>query len=159
MEWDVAGLVNLAGDRDGVVDQIKVLLADRCDLADPQAGVGAEQDLRPGAAVHPDVQQTTKCSSATGRGSAVVTSFTLGAFAGRQGPPGPVRDDATHSPTSSETSPVDDLPVIHSTTTADGCSVRQRGLQLRPLRIGQIVTGMHQTCLSGPAAQDPQDTP
>jgi len=50
---------------------------------------------------------------------------------------------ATRIPTWSHSTPVDHLPVIHPAATTDRCPVRQQGLQLRPLLIGQVMTGVH----------------
>ena len=60
MHWDVPALVPLAGDRDRPGDQVDVFAADLGDLADPHAGVGAQQDHRAGSPVHPGRQQALR---------------------------------------------------------------------------------------------------
>ena len=50
-------LVAFADDGDGVDDGVDVVAFDGGDLADPEAGVGGEQDHRPGPLVHPGVEQ------------------------------------------------------------------------------------------------------
>jgi len=57
MQRYLSFLVALADDDDGVDDGVDVVAFDGGDLADPQAGVGGEQDHRPGPAVHPGVEQ------------------------------------------------------------------------------------------------------
>ncbi|MET3808232.1 hypothetical protein ABIB25_005261 [Nakamurella sp. UYEF19] len=72
MQWYLAFLVALADDGDGVDDGVDVIALDGGDLADPQAGVGREQDHRPGSPVHTGVEQDLQVFVGDGPGPALL---------------------------------------------------------------------------------------
>jgi len=60
MQRDLSFLVAFADDGDRVDDGVDVVAFDGGDLADPESGVGGEQDHRAGPPVHPGVEQDRK---------------------------------------------------------------------------------------------------